>query len=129
MGQKAIRVDDYDRDAQKNRFRFMMIFVTVVFVLLSVRLADLQLVRGSQLEKMGTNINYILPKSEVVKKAEDIAQQISEKNIKSIYLLKYSLSAKKKKLLIDARVHEDFMHKLSFAFPETRKTIEELYAE
>ena len=35
--------------------------------------------RGSQLEKMGTNINYILPKSEVVAKAEEIAHLISEK--------------------------------------------------
>ena len=85
--------------------------------------------KGSKLEKFGTNINYIVPKAEVMKKAEDIALQISEKNIKSIYLLKYALSAKKKKLLIDARVHEDFMHKLSFSFPETRKTIEDLYAD
>ncbi len=86
-----------------------------------------KLYRGSQLAKKNTNINYILPKKEVLPKAEEIALQISEKNIKSIYLLKYALSAKKKKLLVDARVHEDFMHRLSFSFPETKEKIEELY--
>ncbi|MBN1898439.1 MAG: enoyl-CoA hydratase/isomerase family protein [Spirochaetes bacterium] len=88
-----------------------------------------KLFKGSQLVDKGTNINYILSKSEVMKKAEDLALQISEKNIKSIQLLKYTLSAKKKKLLIDARVHEDFMHRLSFAFPETKKMIEEKYGK
>ena len=83
--------------------------------------------RGSELERKGTNINYILPRSDVLKKAGDIALQISEKNIQSIYLLKFALSAKKKKLLIDARLQEDMMHRISFGFPETRKIIEEFY--
>ncbi|MBU1077308.1 MAG: enoyl-CoA hydratase/isomerase family protein [Spirochaetes bacterium] len=86
-----------------------------------------RLFKGKELADKGTNINYILPKTEVMPKAKDIAGQISEKNIKSIYLLKYALSARKKKLLIDARVHEDFMHRMSFAFPETKRTIEEFY--
>ena len=84
--------------------------------------------KGSELEKMRVNFNYILPQSEVMPKALDIAKQIAEKNINSIYLLKYALSANKKKLLIEARVQEDFMHRLSFGFPETRRTIEEFYA-
>jgi len=84
--------------------------------------------KGSKLADKGTNINYILPRADVIEKAEEIAQDISEKNLKSINLLKYSLSAPKKKLLIDARLQEDFMHKLSFGFPETRKTVEEFYA-
>ncbi len=88
-----------------------------------------KLYKGRELLDKGTNINYILPKIEVLQKAKDIALLISEKNIKSIYLLKYSLSAKKKKLLIDARVHEDFMHRMSFGFPETRETIEEFYGK
>ena len=83
--------------------------------------------RGSELERKGTNINYILPKSDVLKKAGDVALQISEKNIQSIYLLKFALSAKKKKLLINARLQEDMMHRISFGLPETRKTIEEFY--
>ncbi len=83
--------------------------------------------RGSELEGKGVHINYILPKSEVRAKADDVALQIAEKNIKSLYLLKNVLSARKRKLLVDARVQEDLMHRVSFSFPETRKTIEELY--
>jgi polyketide biosynthesis enoyl-CoA hydratase PksI len=83
--------------------------------------------RGSELEGKRTHINYILSKSEVRAKADDVALQIAEKNIKSLYLLKNVLSARKRKLLVDARVQEDLMHRLSFSFPETRKTIEELY--
>jgi len=85
--------------------------------------------RGSELEKKATNINYILAKDNVLKKARDIALQISEKNVKSIYLLKYTLSAPKRKLLIDARLQEDMMHKISFKFGETKKIINELYVE
>ncbi len=88
-----------------------------------------KLYKGKELAEKTTNINYILPKAEVMQKAEDIALQISEKNVKSINLLKYALSAKKKKLLIEARLQEDFMHRISFAFPETRKTIEEKYGK
>ncbi len=84
--------------------------------------------KGSQLEKKATNINYILPKEKVMKKAYDIALQIAEKNPKTIYLLKYALSAPKKKMLIDARLQEDFMHKISFSFEETKRIIEELYS-
>ena len=84
--------------------------------------------KGSELAEMGTNINYIVPRADVMKKAGDIALQIAEKNIKSIQLLKYTLGAKRKKLLTEARLQEDMMHRLSFAYPETRKTIEEFYA-
>ena len=84
--------------------------------------------RGSELAQKGTNINYIVPKEEVITKAEDVAFQIAEKNIKSIYLLQYALSAEKKKKLVDARVQEDFMHRLSFSFPETKKNIKDQYA-
>ncbi len=83
--------------------------------------------KGRELAEKATQINYILPKAEVMPKAENIALQISEKSVKSIYLLKQTLSAKKKKLLIEARVQEDLMHRLTFADPETRKRIEELY--
>lgn len=88
-----------------------------------------KLFRGSELINKGTHINYIVPRIEVLQKAKDIALQISEKNIKSLYLLKYALSAKKKKLMIDARLQEDMMHRISFAFPETRETINELYID
>ncbi len=88
-----------------------------------------KLFKGRELSDKGTNINYIIPKVDVMQKANDVALLIAEKNIKSINLLKYSLSEKKKKLLIEARVHEDFMHRLSFAYPETKKTIEEFYGK
>jgi polyketide biosynthesis enoyl-CoA hydratase PksI len=84
--------------------------------------------KGSELAKKSTNINYILPKNEIMAKAEDIAQQICEKNIESTYLLKNTLSKNKKKLLVEARLQEDLMHRISFAFPETRAAIEEFYA-
>jgi polyketide biosynthesis enoyl-CoA hydratase PksI len=84
--------------------------------------------KGSELAQKSTNLNYILPRHEILRKAEDIALQISEKNIESIYLLKHTLSTRKKKLLVEARLQEDLMHRLSFALPETRATIEEFYA-
>ena len=81
--------------------------------------------RGRELRS--TNINYILPKGEIMSKSRSIGLQIAEKNPDSIYLLKYALSARRKKLLIDARLQEDLMHRISFAFPETRRTIERFY--
>ncbi len=85
--------------------------------------------KGRELADKGTNINYILPKDEVFARSRDIALQIAEKNIKSVYLLKYALSARKKKLLVDARLQEDMMHRLSFGFPETKKRIQDAYLE
>ncbi|MGO9308125.1 MAG: polyketide synthase [Spirochaetia bacterium] len=85
--------------------------------------------RGSELEGRGTHLNYILPRAEVLGKARDIAEQIAEKDGRSISLLKRSLSLKKKKLLVEARHQEDLMHRISFSFPETRRTIQELYPE
>lgn len=85
--------------------------------------------KGSELEKKGTGINYILPKEKVMPKARDIALQAAEKNVKSLRLLKYSLSAPKKKLLVEARLQEDMMHRISFGYPETRARIDEFYPE
>ncbi len=85
--------------------------------------------RGSELEKKNTQINYIVPRDDVLAKARDLALQISEVNIQSLYLLKHSLSARKKKLLTEARLQEDLMHRISFSSPETRRTIEERYVD
>jgi len=85
--------------------------------------------KGRELKEKGVNINYILPKEKVASKAYDIAVQISEKNIQSLTLLKSALSCGKKKLLVDARLQEDMMHKITFSLPETKKTIQEFYAE
>ena len=84
--------------------------------------------KGSELAQKSTNINYILPRDQIMPKATDLALQISEKNIDSLYLLKNTLSARKKKLLLEARLQEDLMHQISFSFPETRTAIEEFYA-
>lgn len=84
--------------------------------------------KGRELAEKGVPINYILPKKEVLAKAEDIARQIAEKNPKSVYLLKYALAAPKKKMLIDARLQEDMMHHISFGYPETKKIIQDMYA-
>jgi polyketide biosynthesis enoyl-CoA hydratase PksI len=85
--------------------------------------------KGRELFGRGTNINYILPRADILPKAMDIALQIMEKNPKSVAILKRALAARKKKLLIDARLQEDLMHELSFSFPETKAIIKEFYVE
>ncbi len=85
--------------------------------------------RGSELEGRGAHINYILPRAEVMPKARDLAEQIAEKDPRSLSLLRHALCVKKKKLLVDARHQEDLMHRISFSFPETRRTIQEQYPE
>jgi polyketide biosynthesis enoyl-CoA hydratase PksI len=85
--------------------------------------------RGSELEGRGTHINYILPRAEVMPKARDIAEQIAEKDGRSISLLKHAVTVKKTKLLAEARLQEDLMHRITFSFPETRRAINELYPE
>jgi polyketide biosynthesis enoyl-CoA hydratase PksI len=72
-------------------------------------------------------VNYVLPESEIMKKASDIALDIEEKPRKTLEILKYSLSLSKRKALLEARVHEDFMHKISFAQPEVEQIIENMY--
>lgn len=84
--------------------------------------------KGKELVAKGAQVNAIVPKTEVFKTAMDMARQIAEKNNKSVRLLKYTLSAPKKKLLIDARLQEDMMHALSFGYPETQAIIRETYA-
>jgi len=85
--------------------------------------------KGKELAEKGCGFNYILPKAEVLAKAKDVALQISERNPKSIGLLKYTLSAPKKKMLIDARLQEDMMHTISFGYPETKEIIQGFYAQ
>ncbi len=84
--------------------------------------------KGMELERMNTNINRFAAKIRVMSVARDIAKQISEKNPASVQLLKYSLGARKKKLLTDARKQEDLMHRISFGYPETKRIIDEFYA-
>jgi hypothetical protein len=41
--------------------------------------------------------------------------------------MKYSISLKKRQLLLEARVHEDFMHKITFNQKEVKDIIESRY--
>ena len=84
--------------------------------------------KGVELERMSTNINRFVTKIRVLGAAKDIARQIAEKTPASVRLLKYSVSSRKKKLLVEARKQEDMMHRISFGYPETRQIIEEFYA-
>ena len=72
-------------------------------------------------------VNYILPGDEIMDKALTIALDIAEKPRKTLEILKYSTSLKKRQLLLEARVHEDFMHKISFAQEEVRDIIDKMY--
>jgi polyketide biosynthesis enoyl-CoA hydratase PksI len=74
-------------------------------------------------------VNYVLPKDEVFKKALNLADIISEKPRVTLETLKYSLSLKKRQLLMEARVHEDFMHKITFSQPEVKEIIKKTYTE
>jgi polyketide biosynthesis enoyl-CoA hydratase PksI len=86
-------------------------------------------IKGSELAGKGVNINHIVPKSEVLPMAESIAQRIAENSDRAIMLLKQTLAAEKKRTLVDARVREDLMHRITFALPQTKRTIRELYPD
>lgn len=87
-----------------------------------------KLYKGRKLKEAGLS-NYVLPYDEQYEKAIGIAKIIAEKPHKTLEILKYSLSLKKKHLLMEARVHEDFMHKISFAQKEVLDIVNERYAE
>ena len=74
-------------------------------------------------------VNYVLPKEQVFPKAIEIAELIAEKPRGTIEILKYSINLKKRQLLQEARVHEDFMHKISFNQPEVRDIIQKQYID
>ena len=74
-------------------------------------------------------VNYVLPKQDIMSKAISLAEIISEKPRKTLEVLKYSLSMEKRKCLIEARVHEDFMHQITFNQPGIQAMIEQRYPE
>jgi polyketide biosynthesis enoyl-CoA hydratase PksI len=86
------------------------------------------LFKGKTFRERGL-VNYVLPKAEVMPKAISLAEIISEKPRKTLEILKYSLSMEKRKLLVEARVHEDFMHQISLSQPGLMDTIKERYSE
>jgi polyketide biosynthesis enoyl-CoA hydratase PksI len=74
-------------------------------------------------------VNYILPKDALRDKALNLAKDIACKPLKTVEILKYSLTLKKKQLLAEARTFEDLMHTISFSQDEVLKIIEENYNE
>jgi len=74
-------------------------------------------------------VNYVLPKEEVFEKAVSLAEIIAEKPRGTLETLKYSISLKKRQLLQEARVHEDFMHKITFNQPEVKDIITKMYVD
>lgn len=76
-----------------------------------------------------SQVNYVLPKEKVLPKAIQLAEIIAEKPRGTLATMKYSMNLKRRQLLQEARVHEDFMHKITFNQPEVQKIIEERYSE
>jgi polyketide biosynthesis enoyl-CoA hydratase PksI len=72
-------------------------------------------------------VNYVLPQSKIWAKATSIAKRIAEKPRESLEYLKYSVSLGKRQSLLESRVHEDFMHRLTFQTDEVRRRIAEIY--
>lgn len=85
------------------------------------------LYKGKVFKEKGL-VNDILPKDKVMEKALSLAEVIAEKPRKTLEVLKYSLSLKKRQLLAEARVHEDFMHTITFAQKETKNIIVRMYS-
>ncbi|MCA9669237.1 MAG: enoyl-CoA hydratase/isomerase family protein [Acidimicrobiales bacterium] len=74
-----------------------------------------------------TQLNYVLPKAKLLRKARQIAARFAEKPRGSLELLKRSLSLPRRRAFEEARTMETMMHEISFAQPETRALIAENY--
>lgn len=74
-------------------------------------------------------VNYVLPKENVMEKAIELAEIIAEKPRETLVTMKYSITLKKRQLLMEARVHEDFMHKITFSQKEVLEIIKTRYPE
>lgn len=81
---------------------------------------------GSSL-KGKTNINYILPKAEVLEKAQIIAEGIAEKPRKALSVLKRYQSMERRKIFEETISIETMMHELTLNEIETLKIIQENY--
>jgi len=86
-----------------------------------------QFFKGSHLEKTA-QVNYILPRQKIMKKATQIALRIAEKPRFALELLKSDLSIPKRRSFEESRVHEAAMHQICFSEPETIELIKENYA-
>jgi polyketide biosynthesis enoyl-CoA hydratase PksI len=81
--------------------------------------------RGSHFEGK-TGFNYVVPRSQVLAKALDLASLLTEKPRLSLASLKLSLSSRKRELFEAARTRECLMHQVTFPLPDVERLIQEL---
>jgi polyketide biosynthesis enoyl-CoA hydratase PksI len=74
-----------------------------------------------------TNFNYILPKAEVLDKANALAESMAEKPRKALAVLKRYQSMQRRKLFEETYSIETMMHELTFNEEEILKIIQENY--
>lgn len=74
-----------------------------------------------------TNFNYILPKAEVLEKAQALAESMAEKPRKALSVLKRYQSMERRKLFEETYSIETMMHELTFNEEEILKIIQENY--
>ncbi len=87
-----------------------------------------QFFRGSHFAGRA-GVNYVLPRSQVLPKANSVARRIAEKPRFALELLKRSLSLPKRQAFEQARSVEAMMHDICFKQPETLELIRENYAQ
>lgn len=76
-----------------------------------------------------TNFNYILPKAEVLEKAQILAEAMAEKPRKALSVLKRYQSMERRKTFEETYSLETMMHELTFNEEEILKTIQENYVK
>ena len=74
-----------------------------------------------------TNFNYILPKAEVLEKAQSLAEAMAEKPRKALSVLKRYQSMERRKMFEETFSIETMMHELTFNEEEILKTIQDNY--
>ncbi len=74
-----------------------------------------------------TNFNYILPKAEVLEKAQSLAEAMAEKPRKALTVLKRYQSMERRKMFEETFSIETMMHELTFNEEEILKTIQDNY--
>jgi len=82
--------------------------------------------KGKEL-KGKTDVNYILPKKELMPLAVELAERIAEKPNKSLKLLKRTLSMRRRKLYEETISMESMMHEICFSNHEIINNIEANY--
>ena len=81
--------------------------------------------RGSRFERHGA-FNYVMPRGEVLTKAQVIAAELAARPAAALKMLKATLSRSKRVLFEEARTAEGVMHAATFGTPEVARLIQEL---